>query len=175
MNKPAHTAPGGHSRGQLAALWTTRAIGALALLVVGGIHLEQYKVAHFSVVPTIGPLFLANFVAATATGLVLLIPIRASAGPRRLLFDSAVALAGIGVSAGALIGLLISERTPLFGFMDAGYRLEIVIALAAESVATISLAAFLVCAHRRARRRRGAGPARRGPVSLGAAPTTSEA
>ena len=66
------------------------------------------------------------------------------------MFESLAALAGIGVASGALVGLLISEHTPLFGFMEHGYRLEIVIALAAEAVAIISLGAVLF--RRRSRR-----------------------
>jgi hypothetical protein len=37
-----------------------RALGAFALLVAGGVHLQQYSAAHFAVIPTIGLLFLAN-------------------------------------------------------------------------------------------------------------------
>src|ERR1700758_4045528 len=134
---------------RIAVLGVTRAIGAMALLVVGGVHLEQYSIAHFSVIPTIGPLFLVNFIAATSLGLLLLIPIRRSARRGRLLFDSLAALAGIGVAAGALAALLISEHRPLFGFMEHGYRLEIVIAIASEAVAIVSLGVFLVIADRR--------------------------
>jgi hypothetical protein len=61
------------------------------------------------------------------------------------LLDLLVALAGIGLSVGAFAGLLVSEHTTLFGFMEHGYRLEIVLALAAEAVATVSLAVFLAC------------------------------
>ena len=49
------------------SLVVARIAGGVALLVVGGIHLEQYTAGHFSVVPTIGTLFLVNFVAATAS------------------------------------------------------------------------------------------------------------
>jgi hypothetical protein len=49
-----------------------RVLGALALLAVGGVHLQQYVYDYFSVIPTIGPLFLVNFIAATALGLLLL-------------------------------------------------------------------------------------------------------
>jgi hypothetical protein len=140
--------------GRTGALRITRAIGASALLVVGAVHLEQYTVAHFSDIPTIGPLFLVNFVAATSLGLVLLIPMRASARGGRLLFDSMAALAGIGVSAGALAALVISEHTQLFGFMEHGYRLEIVIALIAETMAILALGVFLVLVDRRARQLR---------------------
>jgi hypothetical protein len=50
--------PDRESEHRMVVLSVTRAIGAIALLVVGGVHLEQYTVAHFSVIPTIGPLFL---------------------------------------------------------------------------------------------------------------------
>jgi hypothetical protein len=52
-----------------------RALGGGALLVVGGVHLEQHTVAHFSVIPTIGPPFLLTVIAAGVLGLALLIPI----------------------------------------------------------------------------------------------------
>lgn len=154
---------------RLRSLRTAQAVGALSLFVVGGVHLEQYYVAYFSVVPTIGPLFLANFVGATISGLVLLVPIRLAAGRLWLALDSLVALAGIGLSLGGFAGLLVSEHTPLFGFMEHGYRLEIVLALAAEAVATVSLSVFLACVLRRVPRP-GREPAkrRRGPS---AAPT----
>jgi hypothetical protein len=87
---------------RICALRVARALGAIALLVVGGVHLEQYTVAHFSVIPKIGPLLLVNFIAATSLGLLLLIPIRRSARRGRLLFDSLAALAGIALAAGAL-------------------------------------------------------------------------
>jgi hypothetical protein len=119
-------------------LAAARVTGALALLVVGGIHLEQYDVAHYSVIPTIGELFLLNFVGASACGVALL----AFAFVRRPLLDVLAALGGIAVSAGALAALLISEQTPLFGFMEQGYRLEIVVAIASEAVAIAALTWF---------------------------------
>ena len=156
-------------------LSVTRAIGAIALLVVGGVHLEQYTVAHFSVIPTIGPLFLVNFIAATSLGLLLLIPIRRSARRGRLLFDSLAALAGIGVAAGALAALLISEHRPLFGFMEHGYRLEIVIAIASEAVAIASLGVFLAIADRRAHELRARLVTRDEAGNAASPPTASEA
>jgi hypothetical protein len=123
--------------------FAARLIGAFALFVVGGVHLEQYSVAHFSAIPTIGPLFLVNFVAATAAGLLLLLaaaPALRRVGP---LLDVVAAGGGIGVAAGALAALLISEHTPLFGFMEHGYRREIVISIAAEVVAIAVLGVFL--------------------------------
>jgi hypothetical protein len=138
--------------GRMSLLRLTRVGGALALLVVGGVHLEQYTVAYFSVIPTIGSLFLVNFIAATVIGLTLLVPVGRNAGPIRFVFESLIALAGIGVSLGALTALLISEHTPLFGFMEHGYRREIVIALVAEGTATLLLGAFVVCAARQRQR-----------------------
>jgi hypothetical protein len=70
--------------GALTVLRLTRAVGALALLAVGGVHIEQYMVAHFAVIPTIGPLFLVNFIAAMLFGLILLLPLGRNAKPLRL-------------------------------------------------------------------------------------------
>jgi hypothetical protein len=131
------------NRAALPRGFATRLLGALALFVVGGVHLEQYSVAHFSVIPTIGTLFMANFIAATAAGLVLLVA--AAPGLRRIrpLLDVGAALAGIGVAAGAIAALLISEHAPLFGFMERGYRSEIVITIVAEGLAIVVLSVFL--------------------------------
>lgn len=154
---------------------TARAIGAFALLVVGGVHLEQYTVAHFSVIPTIGALFLLNFIAATSLGLVLLVRARGSAGRRRLLADSLAALSGLGVAAGALAGLVISEHAPLFGFMEHGYRLEIVLALVAEVVVILALGVYLALADRRDRELRGRVRRRDRALKGTSAPTATEA
>jgi hypothetical protein len=160
---------------RVTGLRIARALGAIALLVVGGVHLEQYTVAHFSVIPTIGPLFLVNFIGGTLLGLVLLAPVRGTYRPHRLVVDSLAALAGIGLAVGAMAALLISEQTPLFGFMEHGYRLEIVIALAAETVAIVSLGVFLACAHRRARRLRSKAVVPNDAIGATAAPTATGA
>src|SRR5947209_14753567 len=141
-------------------LLLARACGAVALLVTGGVHLQQYTAAHFSVIPTIGPLFLVNFIAATSLGLILLVPLRRTAGRRRLAFEALVTLAGIAVATGTLAALLISEYMPLFGFMEQGYRLEIVIAIAAEAIAIISLGVVLACLRTRLRGLGGVGAKR---------------
>jgi hypothetical protein len=128
----------------------TRTLGAVALLVVGGVHYQQYHYDSYSAIPTIGPLFLANFVAATVLGLFLLSPLRA---PGRLgtTLDRLAALAGIGVAAGALVGLLVSEHIPLFGFSEHGYRLAIVLALVSEAAVMVVLPLFLIGELRHAR------------------------
>jgi hypothetical protein len=127
------------------SLTVTRTLGAVALLVIGGVHYQQYHYAFYSSIPTIGPLFLLNFIAATALGLFLLAPVRSRLGRRGKLLDQLAALAGIGVAAGGLAALLISEQTPLFGFMEHGYRFVIVLTLAAEAAAAVLLVVFLAC------------------------------
>jgi hypothetical protein len=147
---------------RLTVVRIAQVVGALALFTVGAVHYQQYEFAYFSVVPTIGPLFLVTFISATAFGLVLLVPMRRGAGRAWLLLDSLVALAGIGLSVGAFAGLLVSEHTPLFGFMEHGYRLAIVAALVAEAIAAVSLTVLLTCivrsTPRLGRRPRDAGP-----------------
>ena len=159
---------------RLKPLHVAQAVGALALFLVGGVHLEQYYVASFSVVPTIGWLFLANFIAATVFGLVLLVPIRPAAGRTWLLLDSAAALGGIALSVGAFAGLLVSEHTSLFGFMEHGYRIEIVLALAAEAVAAVSLGVYLAYVASWTPKLRRREPTGRRPTPPTPTPTASE-
>ena len=120
-----------------------RRLAVVALLAVGAVHLEQYAVGHYSAVPTIGSLFLVNFVAATVFGLALLAPLGSISPRLGQLIDATAALGGLGVAAGALVALLISERTPLFGFMEHGYRVAIVTAIATETLAIVALSAVL--------------------------------
>src|SRR5207253_7731525 len=55
-------------------LWkVVRTVGALSLLAVGAVHLQQYLTL-YSAIPTIGTLFVLNFAGATAIGLGLLAP-----------------------------------------------------------------------------------------------------
>src|SRR6201996_2192919 len=129
-------------------LTVTRMLGGLALLVVGAVHFQQYQYEFYSSIPTIGPLFLATFVVATSLGLFLLVPISRPSGRLRRLVDEVAALSGVGLAAGAFVGLLISEHTPLFGFMEHGYRFAIVLALVSEAVAIALLTLFVVRARR---------------------------
>jgi hypothetical protein len=119
------------------AIWS-RYLGALALLGVGIEHLEQFSGEHYSAIPTIGTLFALNFVSAALVAGGLLAPLRRL--PRRIrdLAPALLALGGIGIAAGSLAGLLISESTTLFGFMETGYRSAIVLSIALE-LATVGL------------------------------------
>ena len=132
-------------------LSATRALGALTLLVIGGLHYQQYRYAFYSRIPTIGSLFLLNFIAAAATGLLLLAPLRSRLGRTGELLHVSAALAGLGVAAGGLVALLVSEQTPLFGFMENGYRPVIVLAIVSDAVAIVLLGLFLAGAPARAR------------------------
>jgi hypothetical protein len=134
------------SRLATVALW----LGALAVLVTGADHLEEYASNGFSTVPTIGTLFLLNFIAAAVVGVGLLLPIRLvtrRAEPIRAL----LAVAGIGIAASSEVALWISEKSSLFGFTDYGFRTAIVVAIAAEAVAVIALSAYLALARPRLR------------------------
>jgi hypothetical protein len=41
------------------------------------------------------------------------------------------------------VSLLVSEYTPLFGFMESGYRLAIVLALVFDALTTVFLGLFI--------------------------------
>jgi hypothetical protein len=128
------------------ALWlAARVLGALAVLAVGAVHLQQYTML-YSAIPTIGTLFILNFAGATAIGLGLLAPLETVVGRR---WGGAavglLALAGVGLAATSFAFLAISEQTPLFGFMEPGYDPTAILASrVAEAVAVASLSAFIV-------------------------------
>jgi hypothetical protein len=113
-----------------------RLLGATALLVVGGAHLEQYFGVHFRVVPVIGPLFLLNFIGSVLIAAGLFLPLH------RL--HPLLALGGIAVGVASIVFFELSEHGGIFGFQDYGYRIAIVVALAAEAAAAVLLAAYLV-------------------------------
>ena len=133
-----------HVRPIVVARELSRYLGAVALLLVAAVHAQQYYDAYFSAVPTIGTLFMLDIVGAGAAGLVLLAPV----GLLRVRLADAIfivgALTGIAVAAGSFAALVISEYMPLFGFMESGYRLAIVLSLLFEGLATLALAVFVV-------------------------------
>jgi hypothetical protein len=133
-------APGGASR-VLSAL--ARYLGAAALLGVGIDHLEQFSVEHYSDIPTIGALFALNFVSAAVVAVGLALPLGRVGGAVGRLAPRVLALSGIGIAAGSLAGLLVSESTGLFGFMEVGYRPAIVLSIAFEIAAIVFLAGYL--------------------------------
>jgi hypothetical protein len=158
----ARSEPGLHRPGArpAATLLAFRVTAALLLLFVGADHYYEYSHRDYSVIPTIGTLFLLDFLAATVLGLLLLAPLRRLP---RALGTPALALVAAGgalLAGSSLLALLVSEQTKLFGFMEQNYRPEIVVAIASEAAAAVALgvlAAMLV------RRSRGGfrGPAER--------------
>jgi hypothetical protein len=118
-------------------------LGALSVLAIGADHIEQYYVQNYSTVPTIGTLFLLNFISSVAVAVVLVIPLRRVAGRFAFQLRRAFALGGIGIAASSLAALLISETSSLFGFTENGYRTAIVLSIVAEVAAVAFLGAFL--------------------------------
>ena len=119
---------------------TMRRLGAITLLIVGAVHLQQYIADDYSVLPTIGPLFLLNAIGAGIVAIGLLAPIERMLGDRRA--DLAVGLltvVALAIAVGSLVALFIAESQPLFGFMENGYDTPIVIAIVAEALTTILL------------------------------------
>ncbi len=138
-----------------------RLAAAASLLAVGAVHIQQYAFNYYSTVPTIGSLFLVNFIGGTVLGFYFLIPAGPRVGRLRFWIDTGAALTGWAVAAGALAGLLISERTPLFGFMEHGYRFAIVFAIVSEAAAIVTLTLFLLLNRRAARADRHPRPRER--------------
>jgi len=114
-----------------------RYLGAIATLVVGAVHVQQYADI-ISDVPTIGVLFLLNGLAAGVVA-ILLATRRAPLG----------ALGGIALSAGALVSVLISMTDGgLFDYTEPTFRSAVVIAIVAEAAAVVLLLAYLATQRR---------------------------
>ena len=112
----------------------TRRAAAVLMLVIGGVHFQQY-VNFMSHVPTVGVLFLLNAAGAAAIAIALV----GSAPEVRGL----AALGAIGLSVGSLICLVISLTSSFAGFSEPSLRLPIVIAIVAEALALPLLVACL--------------------------------
>ena len=102
--------PGGRTE---VAAQVARYLGALSILAVGAVHAQQYYSAYFSVVPTIGTLFLLSFAGAGVVGAVLIAPVRRLGRNIGDLILVLAALGAIGIAVGSLASLLVSEYTPL--------------------------------------------------------------
>jgi hypothetical protein len=111
------------------------------------VHLQQYLYL-YSAIPTIGTLFVLNFVGATVIGLGLLAPLERLLGRRGGAVVTLLALGGVALAATAFVFLLVSERTPLFGFMEPGYDPTAIMASrVAELVAVGLLGSYLLAKH----------------------------
>jgi hypothetical protein len=119
-------------------------LGALAVLATGVAHIEQYAVDNYSTVPTIGTLFLLNFISAIVIAIGLIAPLRRTTGRYTDAIRAVFAVGGIGLGVFSLAGLFVSESSGLFGFVEHGYRMAVVVAIAVEVAATVCLVAFLI-------------------------------
>ena len=149
--------PAPPSRGSEVVGEIARYLGAVSILSVGAVHAQQYYGAYFSVVPTIGTLFLLSFIGSGVVGTVLLAPVRRL---RRNVADLILVLAALGaiaIALGSLASLLVSEYTPLFGFMESGYRLAIVLALVFDALTTVFLGLFVLMVLRQRRHQEANG------------------
>src|ERR687892_2638795 len=72
-------------------------LGALAVLVTGIDHIQQYYGEDYSTVPTIGTLFFLNFVAAVVIAVGLVAPLRRVAGRYADAIRSVFAIGGIAL------------------------------------------------------------------------------
>jgi hypothetical protein len=132
----------GSSRSRAAA----RVMGAVLLLFVGADHYYEYAVDHYSVLPTIGTLFLLNFISATVVGLLLLAPLERISHRFGGAALKILTVSGFGIAATSLAALLASEQTKLFGFMEQNYRPAILVAIVSEAATAVCLAWLLVIA-----------------------------
>jgi hypothetical protein len=126
-----------------------RILGAVAVLAVGLDHLWQYDKDFYSAIPTIGTLFVLNFVSAAVVALGLIIPWRRLSPRRGAAVTAVLAAVGVAIAAGSLAALEVSETSGLFGFTEVGYRGAIVLSIALDATATLLLVVFLVTALRR--------------------------
>ncbi len=109
-----------------------RILGALLIVGVGVVHLEQY-LDFIKDVPTIGVLFLLNAFAAGAIVMLLASP-----------FTLLPAVAAIGLSVGSLISIAIARyaSSGLFSYREPTWRTPIIIAVALEVAAVVVLVAL---------------------------------
>jgi hypothetical protein len=120
-----------------------RRFGALSILVVGGVHLQQY-LGPYQAVPTIGPLFLMNAIGSGVVALGLMLPIERWLGRRGEIAIGALSLGGIAVALGSLIALYIAETSTLFGFSEGPIDTAIWIAILSEAAGVLLLAPVAV-------------------------------
>lgn len=112
-----------------------RLVAAALLLVIAGVHFQQY-VQFMSHVPTVGVLFLLNAAGGAGMAVALL------GRDERIRGLSAVG--GIGLAVGSLVCLVISLASSFAGFHEPSLRLPIVIAIVAELIALPALGRIAV-------------------------------
>jgi hypothetical protein len=75
----------------------------------------------------------------------LLAPVERLVGRRGVTAVALLALGGVALAATAFVSLLVSERTPLFGFMEPGYDPPAIMASRVAELVTVGLlGSFLI-------------------------------
>lgn len=118
---------------------TLRLLAVALLLAEGAIHLQQYE-GPLNAVPTINALFVLNAVGAAVLALVL----AGSRGQPSVL----AALAGLGLTLGALVSLAISRAGTLFAYSEPTLRAAVGFAAGVELATVLALAAFVLSRRR---------------------------
>ena len=144
-------------------LWTGRVAGAALLVWMGWIHLHLWGEG-YEHLPTIGPLLMADFVAAVVVALVLI-------GASRSGVVAAVAGAGALLALGTLGALALSVNVGLFGFTESWNSPFTHVSVGVETAAAAILLA--VVAVILARDRRAGAAHRAAGVAPGEAATGS--
>ena len=80
-------------------------------------------------------------------GLALLTPIERVAGRHGRGAVALAAVAAIGLAATSFVFLLISERTPVFGWLEPGYDPPAIATAKASEIATVALLGAFLAAH----------------------------
>lgn len=121
-----------------------RLCAALLLLAGGAVHYELWT-SGYRYIPTIGPLFMTNFIASIGLAAAVVMSRRAI-----------VAFAGIAFAAGSLAALVLSRTVGVFGFTETIWTIEAFQTLLSEVGAIVVLAAAMILQLRSARQPRGA-------------------
>ncbi len=116
-----------------------RYVGAALILVVAGVHYQQY-IELLSQVDTIGVLFLLNAAGGAALVVLLL--------QRDRMLRALGALGAIPLCLGSLVSILLSMGGWIFGYQEPDWRTAVVIAVVAEVAAIPVLVAWLAATRR---------------------------
>lgn len=111
-----------------------RYVAAALVLVVAGVHWQQYIVL-LNQVDTIGPLFLLNAAGGAALAVLLL--------QRDVTLRVLGALGAIPLCLGSLVSIVLSMGDGIFGYQEPEWRTAVVVAVVAEAVAVPLLLAYL--------------------------------
>lgn len=112
-----------------------RFLSVALILIVGGIHLQQYE-GILNSVPTINALFVLNAIGAAVLALVM-------AADRDFL-GIAAGFGAIGLCIGSLISLAISRTGTLFDYSEPTLRGAVEFATYVEVAAVVAIAGFIV-------------------------------